>query len=289
MSGEPGEIFKTARAGRRMIVGMAVSVCPRLVVVDPDEATEFYVDALGAARQARFALGDGLVVHVELGIGENAFVSLTAEVPEWGLLSPGTLGGSASLVTIEVDDARATTDRMVSCGATVVVPVEDRPYGRCEARLRDPFGHLWIPTHPTGPIDDSAIAASMAGLHAPSSAGAWQQGVRRIVPDLPAMDDRTVAFYQEVFGLEVAMDLDGVRTLVAPSRRELQLTLLGAGAPGPVRPVVSIEVDDLDAVWNRVTAGGFEIVYARTLEAWGVERFFVSDPDGNILNVMRHL
>jgi uncharacterized glyoxalase superfamily protein PhnB len=272
-----------------MLAGMAVSVCPRLVVVDPDEATKFYVDALGVARRARFALEDGLVVHIELWFGDAAFVSLTAEVPEWGLLSPSTLGGSASLVTIEVADARATTDRMVSCGATVVVPVEDRPYGRCEGRLMDPFGHLWIPTHPTGPVDGNAIAGSMAGMRAPSTGSTWRQGVCRIVPDLPGMDDRTVAFYHEVFGLEVSMDLGWVRTLVVPSRRELQLTLLGVGAPGPVRPVVSIEVDDLDRVWNRVIAGGFEIVYGRTLEAWGVERFFVSDPGGNIVNVMQHL
>jgi len=28
--------------------------------------------------------------------------------------------------------------------AEVVVPIEDRPYGKREGRLRDPFGHLWI-------------------------------------------------------------------------------------------------------------------------------------------------
>jgi uncharacterized glyoxalase superfamily protein PhnB len=36
---------------------------------------------------------------------------------------------------------------LVEAGATEIVPVEDRPYGKCEGRVRDPFGHLWIISH----------------------------------------------------------------------------------------------------------------------------------------------
>lgn len=35
--------------------------------------------------------------------------------------------------------------------------VEDRPYGRCEGRFRDPFGHLWIVSHVTKDLTDDEI------------------------------------------------------------------------------------------------------------------------------------
>ena len=33
---------------------------------------------------------------------------------------------------------------------------------------------------------------------------------------------------------------------------------------------------------------GYEIVHPLTLEPWGVRRFFVRDPDGNVINVVSH-
>lgn len=33
---------------------------------------------------------------------------------------------------------------MVERGARVVVEIKDRPYGKREGRVRDPFGHLWV-------------------------------------------------------------------------------------------------------------------------------------------------
>ena len=33
---------------------------------------------------------------------------------------------------------------------------------------------------------------------------------------------------------------------------------------------------------------GLEVVYPLTDEKWGVRRFFVTDPDGLVLNVMSH-
>lgn len=33
---------------------------------------------------------------------------------------------------------------MVKGGGTVIVSIEDRPWGKREGRIRDPFGHLWV-------------------------------------------------------------------------------------------------------------------------------------------------
>jgi uncharacterized glyoxalase superfamily protein PhnB len=51
---------------------------------------------------------------------------------------------------------------------------------------------------------------------------------------------------------------------------------------------VSIEVDDVDAVYDRARAAGAEIVYPLTDEEWGLRRFFVRDPNGAVINVTEH-
>jgi PhnB protein len=255
------------RDTERHDVLMIHSAVPRLVVGDPDEAIEFYRRSLGARLAERFVLDD-VVVHAQLNIGAAAF-TLTAEVRAWGLLAPSSVGGSSSLVTLEVVDARSVGEAMVSAGATVVVPIEDRPYGRCEGRIQDPFGHLWIPTHR---VDRSTVPL-----------------VRRIVPDLTTTDlAGCTEFYRDVLGLDVAMDTDWVVTLAAPNRRVSQLTLISRDATAPVDAEVSVEVDDLDVVWNRVMERGTEIVHPRQVEAWGVERFFFRDPAGHVVNVLCH-
>jgi len=35
---------------------------------------------------------------------------------------------------------------MVERGASIVIEITDRPYGKREGRVRDPFGHLWVLT-----------------------------------------------------------------------------------------------------------------------------------------------
>jgi catechol 2,3-dioxygenase-like lactoylglutathione lyase family enzyme len=111
--------------------------------------------------------------------------------------------------------------------------------------------------------------------------------VRRIVPDLP-LAAASQAFYEGVLGLELVMDLGWVATFAAPGDRAVQLTVMGEDAAAPVRPDVSIEVDDADAVHAAAVAAGAEIVHPLTDEPWGVRRFFVRDPGGSVLNVLSH-
>ena len=113
--------------------------------------------------------------------------------------------------------------------------------------------------------------------------------VKRIVADLPASDPRTGrAFYEDVLGLELAMDHGWFATFVAPHDRGLQLSVIGEDATAPVAPAVSVEVDDVDAAHAAAVARGDEIVHPLTDEPWGVRRFFVRDPHGNIINILGH-
>jgi catechol 2,3-dioxygenase-like lactoylglutathione lyase family enzyme len=113
--------------------------------------------------------------------------------------------------------------------------------------------------------------------------------VRRIVPDFHAQDPgASRAFYVDVLGLEVVMDLGWVVTFAAPGNPTAQISVMRDDASASVQPDVSIEVDDVDAVHAAAQRLGHEIVHPLTDEPWGVRRFFVRDPNGKIVNILSH-
>ncbi|GAA4967234.1 hypothetical protein GCM10023205_35120 [Yinghuangia aomiensis] len=122
---------------------MSTQLHPKLLVADADKAIAFYTQALGATLNHRAAEDDGVVNHAELAVDSIVF-ALAEKVPEWGWVDPGALGGSPVLLMLTVPDPDATAERMVRHGAELVIPVEDRPYGMRQGRVKDPFGHLWV-------------------------------------------------------------------------------------------------------------------------------------------------
>jgi len=116
---------------------------PRLVVEDVDAAIEYYERYLGAVRGPRHAEPSGYVGHAEVRIGEST-VSLTQAHDGYRLHSPESATSSPVLLTLTVADASAVGAAMVEGGATVIVSIEDRPWGKRQGRIRDPFGHLWL-------------------------------------------------------------------------------------------------------------------------------------------------
>jgi predicted enzyme related to lactoylglutathione lyase len=114
--------------------------------------------------------------------------------------------------------------------------------------------------------------------------------VRRIVPNLHAADPAASrAFFVDALGLEMAMDLGWIVTFVAPGSTGAQVSVMSDDASAPVRPDVSIEVDDVDAVHARVECLGYEVVHPLTDEPWGVRRFLVREPGGKVVNVLSHV
>jgi predicted enzyme related to lactoylglutathione lyase len=114
--------------------------------------------------------------------------------------------------------------------------------------------------------------------------------VRRIVPDIRSKQlDTGRQFYADVLGLEVAMDMGFIVTLVSPTNPTAQVTLMRDDDPSAILPQISVEVADVDDVHARAVSRGFKVVYPLTNEPWGVRRFFVTDPNGTIINVMCHM
>ena len=113
--------------------------------------------------------------------------------------------------------------------------------------------------------------------------------VKRIVTNLAMVEpDKAKAFYEKLFDLKIAMDQGWIVTFSSDETARPQLSVMSEGGSDTPVPDVSIEVDDVDAVYNKAQSMGCEILYGITDEPWGVRRFYISDPTGKVLNVLSH-
>lgn len=113
--------------------------------------------------------------------------------------------------------------------------------------------------------------------------------IKRIVLDIAADHVAEIQlFYQYVFNLDVAMDLGWITTLANGADGPIQISIASQGGSGTPVPDMSIEVDDLDQVYERVKGRDAAIEYDLITEPWGVRRFFFRDPAGKLINVLEH-
>jgi catechol 2,3-dioxygenase-like lactoylglutathione lyase family enzyme len=113
--------------------------------------------------------------------------------------------------------------------------------------------------------------------------------VKRIVANINARDvSLAKAFYADILGLDVLMDLGWIATYGSGEQTTVQISVASEGGSGTPTPDLSIEVDDLDAALRRVTRAGVAIEYGPVDEPWGVRRFYVRDPFGKLVNILTH-
>jgi PhnB protein len=124
------------------------SLTPHMTVRDAARAIEFYKQAFDAKERGGVMQGpDGKIMHAELTIGDSILM-LADEFPEYGSLSPKSIGGAGMTLHIYTEDVDAAFDRAVKAGATVEMPATDMFWGDRYGKLADPFGHKWsIATH----------------------------------------------------------------------------------------------------------------------------------------------
>ena len=97
------------------------------------------------------------------------------------------------------------------------------------------------------------------------------------------------SFYADYLGLDVEeMNLGWVaRFRSADGRASVQLVT--RDATSPVDSVLSVHAGDgVDEAYADAQRRGYEIVHPLTVEPWGVRRFLVRDPDGNVINIVSH-
>jgi len=114
--------------------------------------------------------------------------------------------------------------------------------------------------------------------------------VKRIVANLAVADPRSTRdFYEKLLDLDVVMDHGWIVTLASDASARPQLSIASEGGSGTPVPDLSIEVDDVDRIYERAKAAGFAITYGIADEPWGVRRFYVRDPSGRVVNILTHM
>ena len=102
------------------------TITPYLTVRDAAHAIEFYKAAFGATERGVAKGPDGKVMHAELMIGDS-IIMLADEFPEFGLLSPQSIGGSGSGLHIYLDGVDAAFDAHVLVLLIVDLAASDQP------------------------------------------------------------------------------------------------------------------------------------------------------------------
>jgi PhnB protein len=126
-----------------MIVKSAI---PYLIVDGAAAAIDWYRDVFGAEEVARMTGGAGRIAHAEIRVGESS-VFIADEHPHYeSILGPEKVGGTPVYVDLETDDVAALHDRAVAAGATSIRAPTDPSMGVWSAKVRDPFGHVWLIT-----------------------------------------------------------------------------------------------------------------------------------------------
>jgi len=113
--------------------------------------------------------------------------------------------------------------------------------------------------------------------------------VRVVTQDL----ERLVEFYQRLSGVEAARLADGFAemrfeglTLALSAEHLIKLFNAGAATAAANRSaILEFEVQDVDAVFERMNAFGANIVMPTTLMPWGNRSLLLRDSDGNLVNI----
>ncbi|MCU1395985.1 MAG: glyoxalase [Ilumatobacteraceae bacterium] len=112
----------------------------------------------------------------------------------------------------------------------------------------------------------------------------------KVIADLRVADiDAARDFYADYLGLGVeSFNLGWVARFESPDGSAF-VQLVTRDATSPEDAVISVAVgSDIDEAYAEAQRRGYEIVHPITDEAWGIRRFFVRDPDGNVINITSH-
>jgi predicted enzyme related to lactoylglutathione lyase len=114
--------------------------------------------------------------------------------------------------------------------------------------------------------------------------------VTGVTANLPVADiDAASGFYTDYLGLNAEdLDLGWVARFVSSDGRTC-VQLVTRDATSPEDSVISVHVgNDVDEAYAEAQRRGYEIVHPLTDEPWGLRRFLVRAPDGNVINIVSH-
>lgn len=110
-----------------------------------------------------------------------------------------------------------------------------------------------------------------------------------IMANLPVADiDAAKGFYADYLGLTTEeFNMGWVGRYASPTTKA-NVQLVTRDETAPEDSVISVHTDDIDGAYAEAKERGYDIVHPLTTEPWGVTRFFVRAPDGNVINIVNH-
>jgi predicted enzyme related to lactoylglutathione lyase len=106
--------------------------------------------------------------------------------------------------------------------------------------------------------------------------------ILRIVPNIYSVDiEKSRQFYIEFLDMDLVMDMEWILTFASKDNPNAQISILQLDKEGKLdnsNTFLSIQVSDIDTLYEKAKKLSYEIVYPITNEPWGVRRFFCQRP-----------
>ncbi|MBL0370602.1 VOC family protein [Rhizobium sp. KVB221] len=144
------------------------SVSAYLAIKGAADAIEFYKKAFGAQEDFRLVDPvDGRIGHAELLLGGYRLY-ISDEYPDFGALSPDSLGGTTVKFHLDVDNVDLFIAHAVDCGALLLRQPKVEFHGYRTGMIVDPYGYSWFvatKVSDVGPDEMQRKWTSMASEH----------------------------------------------------------------------------------------------------------------------------
>lgn len=269
-----------------------------LCVHDAAAAIDFYKRAFSAVEVMRLNDQATKIGHAEIRIG-NSLIFLSDEFPEYGALSPRSLGGSSVKINLAVDNVDSFATQALAAGATVVRPVADQFYGQRSGQFADPFGYTWIVSSrieevPAEEMQRRLETLSKGGEYGetqvPSvSASFIRKGFHTVTPYIIVQDAAgLIDFAKNVFRAEeIFRDIGSADGVHCEVRIGDSMLMIGGGGSGLAWKGASqpmsfhIFVPATDLVYRRALEAGASSLHEPADMPYGERGSGIRDPFGN--------
>ncbi|WP_306238851.1 VOC family protein [Ornithinimicrobium cryptoxanthini] len=194
-----------------------------------------------------------------------------------------------TIINFEVDDARATAERIEALGGSWVAPPEDRD-GSHFATAQDPDGN-YVQVIQLSPEHLAEMQVNASGARPPVGMVAGEAFSGFSVDDLAAAQ----AFYADVLGLQVHAGPESMPLLnLDVGGRKILVYEKGADHVPATYTVLNLPVLDVEAAVRDLVGRGVEFVHYDGMpqDELGIHRgggpliAWFSDPAGNVLSVI---
>ncbi|HSB26335.1 MAG TPA: VOC family protein [Pyrinomonadaceae bacterium] len=261
-----------------------------LCVANASDAIDFYVKAFDAKELFRLVEPGGKVGHAELQIGD-AVLKLSDEYPDYGTLSPQTIGGSPVKIHLDVVDVDAFARKAISAGATLVRPIEDQFYGARSGQISDPFGYTWIISTHQRDVSIEEMQRELdklTGRTTSSSAVTPPEGLRpgfhSVTPYFTVRKPADlIDFVTHAFGaIEQFRTTGSAGGMHAEVNIGDSLVMIGGAEHiEPMPTAIHLYVPNVDEVYRRAIDAGARSLMEPADQPYGERSGGVEDPEGN--------